>query len=191
MKFKLVPWVQEAHGKSGDTVFREVKGETIVAQKPGKKKTPFSEKQVEVQANFTDAADYYNMVMLVPELLALYQQAASKAEKTVFKMCQQDWFDSPQIRRLQLEEYEGKAGGVIKFMVKDEIPVEKVIVTLSDEEEGTVIEKGLAVPVQAGTNFWMYTATTSVPAGKMVIVEVIAYDHPGNKGRLSGVANVN
>ena len=38
MKLKLVSWIREAHGKSGDTVFREVNGETIVADKPGKRK---------------------------------------------------------------------------------------------------------------------------------------------------------
>jgi hypothetical protein len=190
MKFKLVPWVEKAQGTSGDTVFREVKGETVVAKKPGKRTKPFSEKQLEVQAVFNDGTSYYNMVRLVPELLALYEKAAKATGKSTYQLCRKDWKDSPKVRRLELHEYEGKAGGVIKFLVQDTIPADKIYVFLSDEEEGIVIEKGLAVPVVAGTDFWKYTATTDVPAGRSVIVEVIAYDHAGNKGRLSGVANV-
>jgi hypothetical protein len=47
---------------------------------------------------------------------------------------------------------------------------------------------GHAVRETEGTNFWMYTTTTAVPAGKSVVVQIEAYDYPGNKGRLSGVA---
>jgi hypothetical protein len=191
MKMKLVPWIREAHGTSGDTVFREVNGETIVASKPGKRTTPFSEAQVEMQDRFLDARDYYEKVKRMPELLALYEQAAEEAGKSVYMMCRKDWYHAPKVRSLALEEYNGQAGGVVKFKVLDEILADRVIVTISDEEAGTLIEKGEAVPEVEGTNFWMYTATTAAPAGRSVVVQVEAYDHPGNKGQVSGNVNVN
>ena len=95
MKMKLVSWIREAHGKSGDTVFREVNGETIVADKPGKRKGPLSEKQLEVQYDFTDARDFYRKVELLPELYAMYEKAAEAAGKSVYMMCRKDWYQRP------------------------------------------------------------------------------------------------
>ena len=143
MKLKLVSWIREAHGKSGDTVFREVNGETIVADKPGKRKEPLSDKQTEVQYRFTDARDFYRKVKLVPELLAMYEKAAEAAGKSVYMMCRKDWYSVPLVRGLELAQYHGQAGGVIKFKVQDDILAAKAIVTLSDEEEGTLIEWGM------------------------------------------------
>jgi hypothetical protein len=186
MKIKLVSWIREAHGKSGDTVFREVNGETIVGDKPGKRKAPLSDKQQEVQYRFTDARDFYRKVKLVPELYAMYETAAEAAGKSVYMMCRKDWYSAPLVRGLELKGYHGEAGGVIKFKVQDDILAEEAIVTLSDGDEGTLIEWGQAVRETEGTNFWMYTATTSVPAGKSVIIQIEAYDYPGNKGQTSG-----
>lgn len=185
MKLKLVSWIREAHGKSGDTVFREVNGETIVADKPGKRKGPLSDKQKEVRYRFTDARDFYRKVERIPELYAMYEKAAEAAGMSVYMMCRKDWYDDPLIRGLHTEDYHGQAGGVITFKVQDDILAAKAIVTLSDEEEGTLIEWGEAVRETEGTNYWMYTTTTAVPAGKSVIIEIEAYDYPGNKGRQS------
>jgi hypothetical protein len=186
MKLKLVSWIREAHGKSGDTVFREVNGETIVADRPGKRKGPLSEKQQEVRYNFFDARDFYRKVKLVPELYAMYETAAEAAGKSVYMMCRKDWYSVPLVRGLELDEYHGQAGAVINFKVQDDILAAKAIVTISDEEEGTLIEQGHAVRENEGTNFWVYTTTTAVPAGKSVIVQIEAYDYPGNKGHKSG-----
>ncbi len=186
MKMKLVSWIREAHGKSGDTVFREVNGETVVGDKPGKRKGPLSEKQQEVRYDFFDARDFYRKVKLTPELYAMYEKAADTAGKSVYMMCRKDWYSVPVIRGVELEEYHGQAGGVIKFKVQDDILAAKAIVTLSDGDEGTLIEEGHAVRDQEGLNFWTYTTTTAVPAGKSVIVQIDAYDYPGNRGRTSG-----
>jgi len=189
MKLKLVSWIREAHGKSGDTVFREVNGETIVADKPGKRKEPLSDKQTEVQYRFTDARDFYRKVKLVPELLAMYEKAAEAAGKSVYMMCRKDWYSVPLVRGLELAQYHGQAGGVIKFKVQDDILAARAVVTLSDDEEGTLIEWGEAVREVEGTNFWMYTTTTAVPAGKKVAIQIEAFDYPGNTGQTSGMVH--
>src|SRR5512139_1934442 len=148
MKFKLVPWVREAHGSSGDTVFREVNGETVVGARPGKRKKPFSPRQVAVQKRLTRAADYAAMVLLNPPLLALYEQAAEKTGKSVYTLARDDWWDAPEVSfgNASLLDYEGQPGNIIRFTIRDQITVNRVIVTLSDADEGTVIEKGQGVP---------------------------------------------
>jgi hypothetical protein len=185
MKFKLVPWVREAHGSSGDTVFREVNGETVVGARPGKRKKPFGPKQVAVQKRLAQASGYADMVLLNPPLLALYEQAAEKTGKSSYTLARQDWWDAPEVSlgNASLIDYEGQPGNVIRFTIRDEIQVDKVIVTLYDDDTGTLIEKGSGVPQVAGTNYWMYTATKPVSAGVTVAVRVEAFDHPGNVGQ--------
>jgi hypothetical protein len=188
MKVTLVPWLQDAKGKSGDTVFKNVKGQTVITKKPRKRKTPYSAKEVAVHTRFTDASDYAEMVMLHPPLLALYEQAAEKSGRSAYQLAREDWFDAPTVSFSDgsLVGYEGHAGDIIKFKIRDEIAVERVIVTLSDDDTGDLIEKGPGVPEVAGSKFWMYTATKAVPSGVTVVVRVEAYDHPGNFGHATG-----
>ncbi len=189
MKAKLVGWIEETSGSYGDTVFKEKDGQTHIVRKPRKRKSEYTEKEVTEKKRWAMAKDYYQYVQLKPELLALYQQASEDTGKTVYILCQQDWLKPPKITDFKLGGYKGKPGDVIRFWTRDEIGVVEAVVTISDEEEGTVIEKGLAVPEVKGAKFagfWMYTATTAVPAGKSVIVEIEVFDHPGNKDRISG-----
>ena len=127
-------------------------------------------------------------MQLKPELLALYQQASEDTGKTVFMLCRNDWLKPPEITDLKLAAYNGKPGDVVKIWTRDTIGVVSVDVRIYDEE-GTVYEQGPAVPDVEGAKsagFWIYNATTAVPAGKSVIVEAVAFDHPGNKARMSG-----
>jgi hypothetical protein len=192
MKLKLAPWIREAHGSSGDTVFREVNGETVVASKPAKRKTPYSPKEIAVHKRFAQASEYADMVLLHPPLLALYEQAAEKSGKSAYAMARSDWWDAPEVSfaPASLAAYEGRVGDVIRFTVRDEVVVDSVVVTLSDDDEGTLIEKGLAVPEVAGTTYWMYKATRPVPAGVTVAFRVEAFDHPGNVGPATGTKKI-
>ena len=45
-------------------------------------------------------------------------------------------------------------------------------------------EEGEAVPEVEGTAYWMYTATSSVPAGTTVSIQVEAFDRPRGMGSL-------
>jgi len=192
MKMKLVPWIREAHGASGDTVFREVNGETIVAAKPGKRKTPSGPNQLAVQRRFAQATDYADMVLLNPALLALYQQVTEKTGKSSYILARQDWFDAPEVSLsdASFSGYKGQVGDLIKFTIRDQIPVNKVIVSLYDDDTGTLIEQGQGVPEVAGSVYWMYTATKPVPAGVTVAIRIEAYDHPGNVGQVAGTKQI-
>ncbi len=191
MKVKLIPWLREASGKYGESVFRKVNGETILALSPSKRTTDYSEQELAVQERFLQARDYADYVQLKPDLLALYQQAAEEAGKSsAYALAREDWFKPPKVTALRLDDYNGQAGSLVKFITRDELGVVKAVVTICDEEEGTLIEQGLAVEEVEGAGHWLYTATTQAPSGRSVTVEVEAYDHPGNKGRSSAVRNI-
>jgi hypothetical protein len=188
MKAKLVGWLEKTQGSFGDTVFKEKDGETHIVRKPSPRKSEYSEKELATHKRWAIANDYYQYVQLKPELLALYQQASEDTGKTVFMLCKNDWLKPPQITDFRLAAYNGKPGDVIKIWTRDTIGVVNVNVRIYDDE-GTVYEEGPAAPEVEGAKyagFWEYKATTPVPVGKSVIVEATAFDHPGNKARMSG-----
>ena len=45
--------------------------------------------------------------------------------------------------------------------------------------DGTVLEQG--VTTATGDGAWTYTATTNLPDGQQVVIEVTATDRPGHK----------
>jgi hypothetical protein len=189
MKAKLVGWLEEASGSYGDTVFKEKDGQTHITRKPRKRKSEYSDKEVSTKQRWAIANDYYQYVQLKPELLALYQQASEDTGKTVFMICRNDWLKPPEITDLKLEAYNGKPGDVIRIWTRDTIGVVNVKVRIYDEDAGTVYEQGPATPEVEGAKyagFWEYKTSVPVPVGKSVIVEAMAFDHPGNMARMSG-----
>ena len=190
MKIKFSPLIEDARGKTGNGVVKKVNGKYIVASKPTPSSKPRSASQLEVQDHFTDANDYADEVQLKPDLLALYEKAAEASGKSVYQLCRNDWFKAPRITRPDFSEYNGQVGNRILFKVRDVIGASKAIVTLCDEESGELIEKGLAVQEIPGTSQWIYTATKAVQPGVSVVINIDAYDYPGNKTHQSGTKPV-
>jgi hypothetical protein len=180
-KAKLSPVFDEVSGTYGDLVFREVNGETIWAHKPRQ-----SAETEAVQAAFTARCkrgqDYYNRVKKEPAVLALYEQAAEATGKSVYKLCTSDYHQNPTVDSPEISEYKGQAGYKILFNARDDFGVVKVIVTISDEDQGTLVEQGLAVPEVEDTSYWMYTTTQTVPAGTTVAIRFEAFDRPRGMG---------
>ncbi len=186
MKAKLAMWLDETTGSSGKTVFRRVKGKIIMARRPEERTAPFSEAQLAVQKRFRKATDYYNYVKQNPALLAQYQEVAPDLETSAYLLCRKDWYQAPEVDDVILLKYNGKVGDVIRVIVHNEIGVEAVVVTLSDDDSGALIESGNAVEEITGTGHWTYTATKSVPVGSTVAVRAEAVDYPGNAGQNTG-----
>ena len=144
-KAKLSPVFDEVRGTYGDMVFKEVNGHTIWAHKP-RKSAELNAAQVAFTERCLAARDYATFVKKDAPTLALYQEAAKATGKSVYRLCTSDYHNPPQVTDTDLSAYNGQAGDVIKFVARDDFGVVKVIVTLSDAEQGTLIEKGLAVP---------------------------------------------
>ena len=189
MKIKFSPLVEDGRGKSGNGVVKKVNGKYLYASKPTRSAKP-SPKQLEVQDRFTDANDYVDEVNLKPDLLALYEKAAEATGKSIYLLCRKDWYKAPRITRPDLTEYNGQVGDRILFKVRDVVGAKRAIVTLSDDEAGTLIEKGLAIQEIAGSFEWIYTATKAVQAGVTVAIRVEAFDYPGNQAELTSTKKV-
>ena len=190
MKIKFSTLVEDVRGKSGNAVVKKVNGKYIVASTPTPSGKPPSAGQQEVQDRLADANDYADEVQLRPDLLALYEKAAEASGKSVRQLCRNDWYKAPRITRPDFTEYYGQVGDRILFKVRDVVGASKAIVTLCDEETGELIEKGLAVQEIPGTSQWVYTAMKAVQPGVSVVINVDAYDYPGNKTHQSGTTNV-
>jgi hypothetical protein len=188
-KATLSPVFDKVTGTYGDLVFREVNGETIWAHKPKQ-----SAETEAVQTAFTERCkrgqDYHNRVKKEPAVLALYEQAAEATGLSVYRLCTSDYHHPPTVDSPQLSEYKGQAGDGILFNARDDFGVVKVIVTISNEDEGTLIEQGMAVPEVEDTSYWMYTATQTVPAGTTVAIRFEAFDRPRGMGSLTATKRI-
>jgi hypothetical protein len=190
MKIPFSPLVDDARGTSGNGVVKKVNGKLIVARKPRRSEKPASPKQIAVQDRFVDANDYVNDVMLTPDLLAQYEKAAETTGKSVYLLCRKDWFKAPRITYPDFTEYDGQVGNAIHFKIRDVINGKKAIVTLYDDDAGTLIEKGMAVQQIEGSSKWTFTATKAVQAGITVAIRIEAYDYPGNMTELTGTKTI-
>ena len=184
-KAKLSPVFDEVRGAYGDLVFKEVNGITVWAHKPVQKDGP-NTAQTAFRTRCLRANEYAKLVSKDPGMLALYEEAAERTGKSVRRLCTSDFHHQPEISEFHLDAYNGRIGDLIQFVAMDDFGVVRATVTLSDEEEGTLIEQGEAVPQVDGTAYWQYAATKAVPAGISVIVRIEAYDRPYGRGTISG-----
>jgi hypothetical protein len=188
-KAKLNPVFDEVRGSYGDLVLKEVNGNTIWAHKP-KQGAELGTAQAAFKERCLRAKDYVTFVKKNPETLALYEQAAEATGKSVHRLCTSDYHNPPVVVDINAIGYKGQVGDVLKFIARDDFGVVDVLVTLSDDEKGTLIEQGYAVPEVEDTAYWMYTATQPVPAGTTVCMRVEAFDRPRNMGRQQGTKRV-
>jgi hypothetical protein len=188
-KAKLSPVFDEVRGAYGDLVFKEVKGKTIWAHKPNQKDGP-NTAQVAFTKRALRAREYAKLVEKDPALLVLYQEAAEKTGITVNRLATFDFQHKPVVVEINPIDYNGKIGDPIRFVATDDFGVVRAIVTLSDADEGTLIEKGEAVLPFEGTAYWKYTATKAVPAGTTVSIRVEAFDRPYGMGMQDGTKRI-
>ena len=81
---------------------------------------------------------------------------------------------------VDLSAYTGQMGDKIAIRAHDDFDVSGVSVAISDTD-GHALESGAAVETPPDSGRWLYTATTAVPTGTSVRIEVTATDRPGHK----------
>jgi hypothetical protein len=86
-----------------------------------------------------------------------------------------DWFHPPEIKEINLSEWNGQVGQLIRVQALDDVQVQKVSVVITDESD-VVLEQGLADPEDGG--WWVYRTTTSSSGNPKVLVA--AEDLPGH-----------
>ena len=105
----------------------------------------------------------------------MYEAAAKERNMPIFAVIVADYFNAPVIHNVDLSGYNGEAGNVFDVTVTDDFAVASVQVKISDEQ-GNVIESGLATENNDGSSPWCYSVQNTFT--EPVTVEVVAADYP-------------
>lgn len=182
-KTTLNPTIEEYRGSIGRLVFKKVRGRTVVSKKPVVTAEP-SQAQLNQRMRFKEAAAFGKFAQDDPMHRAFYQPIARAREVTVYTVAVQDYLRKPVIKPLFLSEYKGQVGDPILIHATDEVGIVDLQVII-DSNEGVLIESGQAVESAPGTGRWIYKATTAIPYGTDIFIEVVALDQAGNRTKLT------
>jgi hypothetical protein len=89
----------------------------------------------------------------------------------------------PTILMIDLECYEGQFHDLIMIHASSDFGIAQLRVTIQDEQ-GNVIESGLAAPFADAPDLWDYQTEVQVPSDSTVVVTVVAMDRLGAIARL-------
>jgi hypothetical protein len=166
------------HGLSGKIgnllVFRQANGKTIVSAPPRKSNREQSEAQKEHRRKFQQAVLYARAAQAQPE----YEAKGESAGKRPYIVAVADFFNAPDVERIDLSGYTGAVGDPIRIIVTDDFAVKSVAVRITNAD-GSLVEEGAAQPTPAGYE-WLFTATQPNETLEGAKVELFASDTPGN-----------
>jgi hypothetical protein len=177
-KIKLNPVMEAMRGSIGDLVFKRYGEEIVVGRKPDPSEHSPTAGQRAVREQFRLAAVYGKTVMADPATKAVYEVAAKGKGIPVFAPTIADFFNEPTVDEIDLSAYTGHAGEIIRIRAHDDVEVTGVAVAIRGTG-GAALEQGVTSAAADGT--WTYTATTNLPDGQQVVIEVTATDRPGHK----------
>jgi hypothetical protein len=159
-------------------VFRKGRGgSTIVAVSPTSS-TPreYSASELEHQEDFKEAIQYAKVAKNQP----LYIERARGTEATAYNLAVADWFGEPQVLEIDASAWSGQIGQTIRIKAKDDTQVTGVHVVIQKADD-TVVEQGQAVLSDTDGLWWVYTATSLLPAGSDPRIIATARDLAGNR----------
>jgi hypothetical protein len=161
-------------GSIGHIVFRQLRGKTIVANKPKEIKKQ-SEQQRENRRRFKHAAAWAKGQMLDENKKAHYWRIAKKLKlPNAYTAAVCDYMREGEIKEVDTRHYKGRAGDMIRMKItKKDLAVKSVEVSLRDDA-GNVIEKNLAI--RKDKNVFIYKATTTIAGHRQVHLRVSITD---------------
>jgi hypothetical protein len=147
-------------------VFRQMRdGRTIVCARPDFSHRVWSEEQLSHHSRFQQASAY---ARVASRTNPVYAELARGTSKNAYNIALSDWFHPPVIHSIERQD------GRIHINATDNVLVERVLVTILDEE-GKMLKQGQAVQVDGP--WWEYVIATE---GR---VRVDAWDLAGNVTR--------
>ena len=167
-----------ASGKLGNQiVFRQGKGgQTIIAVKPAAGRS-FNPAQQAHQDAFRNAIAYAKTA----KDETIYLTKSQGTTMTAFNAAVADWFNKPEVLEINIDNWTGDAGQIIRVKAQDDTQVTKVHVQIADAQ-GNILEEGDAV--QADGLWWAYTTSTGEVNPSTATVKATAHDLPGNNHML-------
>ena len=109
----------------------------------------------------------------------VYVNKARGQEATAYSLALADWLGGPRLLEIDIDDWTGEVGQMIRIKARDNIRVARVSVVIRDVQ-GHVLEKGEAVRSAAGGPWWIYTTHTRIPLAPFPSVEATARDLPGH-----------
>jgi hypothetical protein len=162
---------------------RKVNGDVVVKNKPERKMTTQSAKQILIKEKFLEASAWAKEQLEKPESKAFYKAAISGKLTSAYMVAVSDYLNAPKVKGIDTRRYKGAIGDKIVVNAFDEFGVTRVEVFITDAA-GNVIEQGEAPRDAERKFYWNYIATAAnVPVTGTKIL-AIAYDKPGNEGSL-------
>ncbi len=175
-KVQFNQFINGLSGRVGDLIFYQADGQNLSRTAP-KVVPDRTEKQEANSSRFQAAQNYAKTALADPALKAAYK-ALCRGHQNPRNLAIRDAMRPPVIEWMNLDEYGGQPGQVIRVKATDDFRVVEVQMTLRGPQ-GEVVEEGPA-EFKADTDEWWYTATVAVPPGQSVSVTAVAKDTPGN-----------
>jgi hypothetical protein len=168
-------------GLGNQIILRQDKaGRTIIATRPRRNPNRvFSETQQQHRNNFREAAAYAQSARTAP----IYVSKAAGTPMNPYNVALADWFHAPEILDMDLGDWSGQPGKVIRVKAIDDVLVSDVTVRIQGAG-GALLEQGEAT--QADGLWWEYT-TKSTGSGSLTVFAA-AQDMPGNITEMSKVS---
>ena len=161
-------------GRLGDIILRMVDGRSVMSFYPKHRgsKRHWSRAQKMNHRLFKAGAAYGKRAVAIPEVRKYYESKlkwGQHAENVAIS----DFMLHPEIREIDLSDYEGREGNEIKVTVCHKYKVASVLVTILSAL-GLVVESGMAVEDPEGSGEWIYRTLEKNPGlrGGRVVVKV-------------------
>jgi hypothetical protein len=177
-KVELNPSVAALRGKVGDLVHRRLWGQQITSRVPDFSQRQLSEKQVAQNSRFSVGGVKWRG--LPAEVKARYQARAKELQMPPCALYQKTNARPPSVQDMDLSQYTGQAGQIIRVGAVDLVDVARVEVIIR-QAGGTLLESGPATRPAYGNPYWTYQTSTAASSPAGVTVEAIAVNWPGQR----------
>ncbi|MEO7702232.1 MAG: hypothetical protein ABIZ04_23640 [Opitutus sp.] len=173
-KVKLNPALASIGGAIDGWVYRQQFGQTIIAAKPTVR-ADSSPAQRERQEKFARATEYARDVLRDPLQRKSYQALATQRAKPVNALLIKNWLTPPTIVEVDLADFRGATGDVIRVLAHDDIEVVAVDVT---------VETAAKVPLLCGAarsvhGVWQYEVQQRLSVGPPMFIRITASNRAG------------
>ena len=162
-------------------VFRRVRGQIVLAQRPDVRETKPSPAQQAQRERFTQAAEYARRVPADPWQRRMYERLAASFNRRVHKLLMSDFLTPPVVEEVDVSGYQRRAGDIVRVIATDDVAVTGVEIAITTTA-GVRIEHG---PATAVHGVWCYRAIESPPGGEPLVITAVVRDRPGNEARQS------
>lgn len=168
---------------SSNVVVRKYRNQTIVSAVTRPRKSNSTNRK-KVNDKFKDANQWAKKILEQPEFRSLYEKGVNSRLSNPHTVAVSDYLVPPVIHYINLKEFQGKIGDIIRIKATDNFRVKEVYINILDPK-GKQIENGYAVQYPRKPSMWIYQLTAEYPDLTAIEVCASARDLPGNVAEMS------